>query len=201
MLPSPILSGLCVINRIRPTVSYLLSWIRLISDLQLRFLFPDFISKLFGRKADSCQVVCHSVLDLFWWCVHDVNRPLNRIVDIHHRQTGLLLDEACIFAFQNAVVEDCNCIISGPSSRFSLPTDNARVSDTSDVQTILIEVVCSQHLTGVFCHSIHRGWLDWAMLGSALLWGCRPEYSHWTCAKYFVDLQLNCNVKNVFVRN
>ena len=175
MLPSPIVSCFCIIDGVRPTVSNVLPGIWLVSDLQLWMFLFDLVCQFFHWKTDCGQIVSHSVLNIFWWCVHNVNCSLDRIVNVHHWQASLFFYEASVLSFQDTVVKDCHCIICCTSSWLCLPTDNSWISDTSDIQTILFEVVSAQHLACVLCHSVHGCWLDGAMLRSALFWSCGPN--------------------------
>lgn len=201
MFPSPVVSCFCVIDGIRPAVSDVLSRIWLICHLQLWLSLSDFISKFLDTETDGSQIVGHPVFDFILGSVHDVNRTLNRIVDVHHGKPRLLFNKTRVFSFQDAVVEDGHCVISGASSWFCFPADNSRVSDTSDIQSVLFVIVCTEHLAGVFCDAVHCGGLDWTVLGCAFFWGSGTKHSHRTGAEYFTNLELNCDIKNVLVWN
>ena len=178
MLPSPIASSLCIIDRVWPTVSDVLPGIGFINDLQFWVFLFYLVCQFFYRKTDCRQIVSHSVLDLFRWRVHNVDRSLDRIVNVHHWQPSLFFYETCVLSFQDTVVKYGDCIICCTSSRLCLPTDNSWISDTSDIQGVLFEVVSTQHLACVLCHSVHGCWLDRTVLRSALLWSCGTKYCH-----------------------
>lgn len=201
MFPSPVVSCFCVIDWIRPAVSDVLSRIWFICNLQLWLSLSDFISKFLDTETDGSQIVCHPVFDFILRSVHDVNRALDSIIDVHHGKPRLLFNKARVFSFQDAVVEDGHCVICGTSSWFCLPADNSRVSDTSDIQTVFLVIVGSKHLACVFCDAVHCGGLYWAVLGCAFFWCRGTKHGHRTSAEYFTYLELNCNVENVLVGN
>ncbi len=141
MLPSPIFSSFIIIDRIRPTVSNILPWIWFINNLQLWSFFANFVSQLFHWKTDRCKVIGQSVLDLLCRCFHDIDSSFNCVVNVHHGKTGLLFHKTGVFSLQDAIVKYCHSIISCPSSRFSLPTDNPWISYTSHIQSKFLKVV------------------------------------------------------------
>lgn len=116
MFPSPMLSRLGIINRIRPTISNILSKIRFISDLNL-FNFVNFMNQVLNRKTNSRKIICSSILNALLRCIHNLNGSLDSIIDKHHGQSGILLNKTLILALFNGLVKDSDSIIRGATSR------------------------------------------------------------------------------------
>lgn len=201
MFPSPIISGLAVINWIGPAVSNSLSWIWLVEDLQLGLFLTNLVGQFLYRETDCGQVVGESVLYLLCRGLHYVDSGFYCVVDVHHRQAGFLLHETCVFPLKNAIVKNGNSVVGCPSSWLCFPTDYSWISHASNVQAIFFKVIGSQHLTSILCDSVHGCWLNRTMLRCTFLWSCWAKNSHWTGAKDFADFQFNCNIKDIFIRN
>lgn len=130
MFPTPMFSSLTIIDRGWPAICYILSWVGFIVNLQVRSFLSNLVSELFNWKAYGSQVVGHSVLYLLYVCLHYVYGCFNRIIDVHHGQSGLLFNKTRIFALSDTVIENSNSIVSSSSSWLSLPTYYPWISHT-----------------------------------------------------------------------
>lgn len=116
MFPSPMLSSLGIINRVRPTISNILPKIRFISDFNL-LNFINLLNQLLNRKTNSSKIISHSVLNGLFRRIHNLNGSFDSIINKHHRQGCILLNKTFVFALFNSLIENSHSIISSSTPR------------------------------------------------------------------------------------
>jgi len=72
-----------------------LSFVWLISNFQIRYVFEEFIEQLLGCKAHGCDIVNSSTQQLVR-CIQKLKERRQTVFDVYHRQSRVRLQVALI---------------------------------------------------------------------------------------------------------
>jgi len=147
-LPTPLLTGCRIVDGTGPSVCNLLPIIRGIRDLEIGDMLPDLQRKFSGRETTPCDVKVRVMLEPRDVVIHDIQCRLEAVRHVHHGEDHSLLHETGITTVLYSFKEDLHCVIRGSSARRSVVADDSGKSNAPDVQTIYVEILVPQELSG-----------------------------------------------------
>ncbi len=147
-LPTLPLTGCRIVDGMGPSVCNLLPIIRGIRDLEIGDMLPDLRCKFSGRETTTCDVKVRVMLEPRDVGIHNIQCRLEAVRHVYHGEDRPLLHETGITTVLYSFKEDLHFVIRGSSARRSVVADDSGKSNVSDVQTIYVEILVPQELSG-----------------------------------------------------
>lgn len=142
---APVLLGVLIVNRLGPGVGDLLAEVGFVGHLEAGDEFLDSGRELLRVERYARHVVDFA-LKFGTVGVQELNRRLDAIVDVDHRESGLRAEPALVGALLKGREEDLGRIICGAIEIVLFAADDAGVANRAEVYTELVVIVGSNHL-------------------------------------------------------
>src|SRR5712692_3210970 len=117
MFPSPVAPRLRVVDGRRPGIGDLLSVVGGVGDLEAGDVLAYFCGELSRREAHSGEVVAEMAGEPFRFGLHYHYCRLQSVGHVHHREYGVLSEEADIGALLYGSVENLDGVVGRPTPR------------------------------------------------------------------------------------
>ena len=169
--------ALVVIDTLRPRLSNLLSKIRLVRYCRARYELHACFRKLLGRKRNTCNVV-HIPLKFCWIGFQELHSALDTVVNVHHRESGIVLQKALVVVFLKHVEKYLGGVVSGSIKGVFFAGDDAWVAQRSKIQIVLALKIITAHFIENFANAVDclrlQNNIDWSLMFGELV---PTEYS------------------------
>ena len=129
--------------------------------------------------------------------LHEVDRRLDAVGHIHHRQARVLAQEARVPPVGDGLVVDLDRVVGRAASGKRLGRHDAGVSQSPGVHAETGGVVVAQELAGDLGHTVHRRWFEHRLLGRVLPGAARAEHRYRTRAEHARQLQITRDLERV----
>ena len=104
-----------------------------------------------------------------------LDKGLDGVGDVHHRQVGAGAQVAGIAAFADCAVEGVHGVVGGAAAGLHLPAHHAGQADTTDVQPHALEEVVAHQLAEHLGDAVERGGALQGLVGGVVVGRVNPE--------------------------
>ena len=145
----------------------------------------NFFRNILRREAHGGKIVCHVRGEFFLRCLHELDGGADGVVHVHHRERSIFGKETGIRAGFERLNVNVYGVIRRAAARYGFPTDEARITDRTHIDTIPFVVILAQHFTRIFRNAVHRRRFHDGVLRSVFAGGRRPESGDRAWPEYF----------------
>ena len=150
----------------------------LVGDFEIRHVLLDRFVHVLRRYAESSDVVARAVFQAALVGMEQVERGLQAVGHVHHRQHRVFGQEAFEFAVLDGIVINLYRIVGSAAARQGFAGNDTGITYSTDIHAVFEVVVGTYQFAADLGHPVHRGGLEHGVLRRHVSRRGRTERGH-----------------------